>query len=66
MWLRQPIERRRHRGGADVGFGDLSTFNHRFRTLFGVAPARFRRGSWENSPQATRSKRGRVSRRRAS
>jgi AraC-like DNA-binding protein len=28
----------------DAGFGDLSTFNNRFRDLFGVAPGQFRRG----------------------
>jgi AraC-like DNA-binding protein len=27
----------------EVGFGDLSTFNARFRTVFGASPQRFRR-----------------------
>ena len=27
-----------------AGFGDLSTFNHRFRSLFGQAPSRYRLG----------------------
>jgi transcriptional regulator GlxA family with amidase domain len=27
----------------DAGFGDLSTFNHRFRALFGASPTAFRR-----------------------
>jgi AraC family transcriptional regulator len=27
----------------DAGFGDLSTFNHRFRDLFGMAPVAYRR-----------------------
>jgi transcriptional regulator GlxA family with amidase domain len=26
-----------------AGFGDLSTFNHRFRETFGAAPSHFRR-----------------------
>ena len=26
----------------DTGFGDLSNFNHAFRTEFGVSPTRFR------------------------
>jgi AraC-like DNA-binding protein len=27
----------------DAGFGDLSTFNNRFRETFGAAPTRWRR-----------------------
>ena len=27
----------------DAGFGDLSTFNHRFRDLFGMTPVAYRR-----------------------
>ena len=29
----------------DAGFGDLSTFNHRFRDLFGMSPSSYRRCS---------------------
>lgn len=29
----------------DAGFGDLSTFNNRFRSVFGAAPTRFRRAA---------------------
>jgi len=44
----------------DAGFGDLSTFNNRFRKVFGVSPGRFRK------EPPTQIERGPVSRPRAS